>query len=95
MKRLAKITSLIILVSVLLTVAVSAVPKKYDVNGDDVGVSIDCYGKGVAADYLYEIGEVTLKEGYSNSLKEIITGKNSSSSAYNMGIDFVLMVPVN
>ncbi|MBQ4556745.1 MAG: DUF2961 domain-containing protein [Clostridia bacterium] len=65
------------------------------VNGTSVGTPVDTYGKIVAADYLTELGKVTLTEGYTNTLTFEVTGKNASATNYRFGIDFVLLVPVS
>lgn len=63
------------------------------VNGKEVGAPTDTYGKTVAADYLTELGKVTLGSGYTNTIKFEITGKNTAATNYCFGIDFVLLVP--
>ena len=65
------------------------------VNGAEVGIPVDTYGKTVAADYLTELGKVTLEEGYANTIEFEVVGKNASSTNYAFGIDFILLVPVD
>ena len=65
------------------------------VNGAEVGTPVDTYGTVVAADYLTELGKVTLTEGYTNTLTFEVTGKNASATNYRFGIDFVLLVPIS
>lgn len=66
------------------------------VNGVNVGAPVDTYGTVAAADYLYELGKVSLTEGNSNTLTLTNVGRNaaSTSTAYRIGLDFVLLVPV-
>jgi len=67
------------------------------VNGEKVGAAVDTYGTVVAADYLTELGKVTLTKGNTNTLTLANVGRNSAatSSAYRIALDFVLMVPVD
>ena len=67
------------------------------VNGEEVGEPVDNYATTVAVDYLTEIGKVTLKEGYNNTLTLTNKGRNAAatSTLYRIGLDFVLMIPVS
>lgn len=67
------------------------------VNGETVGAPVDTYGTIVAADYLTELGKVTLTKGNTNTLTFTNVGRNeaSTSTLYRIGLDFVLMVPVS
>lgn len=64
------------------------------VNGNEVGEPIDLYSSVVTADVLYELGEVTLTEGFTNIVKFAVAGKNPSSRGQNFGVDFVIVVPL-
>ena len=67
------------------------------VNGEDVGDPVDTYGTIVAADYLTELGKVTLTNGNTNTLTLTNQGRNeaSTSTLYRVALDFVLMIPVS
>lgn len=66
-----------------------------EVNGKTVGNEIDLYASSVSAETLSEIGEVELSGAYADRISLIATGKNARSSAYNFGLDFLLLVPVS
>lgn len=67
------------------------------VNGEKVGDPVDTYGTIVAADYLSEIGKVSLTKGNTNTLTLTNVGRNAvaTSVGYRIALDFVLMVPVD
>ncbi|MBQ4557281.1 MAG: DUF2961 domain-containing protein [Clostridia bacterium] len=65
------------------------------VNGANVGAPVDLYSPTVSADVLYELGEVTLTKGFTNTIAFTVAGKNASARAQNFGVDFVIVVPVS
>ncbi|MBQ8400051.1 MAG: DUF2961 domain-containing protein [Clostridia bacterium] len=68
---------------------------KVSVNGKELGNEIDCYTGAVLADYLYPIGEAELTAGLSNTVRFTVTGKNTLSSGYYFGVDFLLLIPAS
>lgn len=66
------------------------------VNGEEIGAPVDTYGNTVAADYLSEIGKVYLTKGNTNTLTLANKGKNTAvtSTLYRLGLDFILLVPI-
>ncbi|MBQ9080839.1 MAG: DUF2961 domain-containing protein [Clostridia bacterium] len=63
------------------------------VNGSKIGNPVDLYDTAVRIEYVIEIGKVTLKEGWNNTLSFSVTGKNTSSKNYYFGLDFVILIP--
>ena len=63
------------------------------VNGAAVGAPVDLYGPAMATSDVMDVGTVTLPEGASY-LTVTLTGKNSSASATNFGLDYIKLVPV-
>lgn len=66
-----------------------------DVNGNAVGGNIDLYATSVRADMLTEIGRVTLKKGYNNTVTFTVRGKNTKATNTLFGIDFLMLVPAD
>ncbi len=64
------------------------------VNGSAVGGNIDTYASSVKADMLTEIGKITLKKGYDNSISFTVKGKNTRATNTFFGIDFLMLIPV-
>lgn len=66
---------------------------RVSVNGKDFDEVHDLYHTSVIADTLSLIGEVSVKEGFNNTLRITFAGKNAKSLNNFAGIDFVILVP--
>lgn len=63
------------------------------VNGVTVGSPIDTYAPSLVATTLSEVGKVNVTAGCTNTITFTVTDKNTASSGYYFGIDFLLLVP--
>jgi len=63
------------------------------VDGEPVGEPIDCYSPKVATSGAVDFGVLSLKEG-ERRIKFLITGKNQRSAGYFMGVDGLILTPV-
>ena len=66
---------------------------QFAVNGKNVGKQIDSYTPEVRPTELIELGVVELKKG-DNDMTVTVVGKNEKSSSYLLGIDYVVLTPV-
>ena len=66
---------------------------QFAVNGTNVGTPVDLYTEEVRPTDLKEIGVVELKKG-DNEMELTVTGRNEKSSGYLLGIDYVVLTPV-
>ncbi|MBQ7172175.1 MAG: DUF2961 domain-containing protein [Clostridia bacterium] len=64
-----------------------------EVNGTALGGELDLYASSVCAEGLVELGTVALKGNYADRIALVSTGKNARSSAWNFGLDFLLLIP--
>ncbi|MBQ7010794.1 MAG: DUF2961 domain-containing protein, partial [Clostridia bacterium] len=67
---------------------------KVSVNGIPVGAEVNTYGPAVIADELTELGRVSLKKGYENTVTFTVSGKDQKASNTFFGVDFLLLIPV-
>jgi hypothetical protein len=65
----------------------------FSVNGEEILENFDAYSQLVQPTERVKLGTVSLNEGV-NTLRVELTGKNSSSSGYNFGLDFLEVLPV-
>ena len=68
---------------------------KVSVNGKEFDEVYDLYDASVIADTLSYIGTVSVNEGFDNTLRISFVGKNSKSTNYFAGFDFVILVPID
>jgi hypothetical protein len=66
---------------------------QFSVNGKNVGEPVDLYTESVRPTEVKALGVVELKKG-DNDLVLTVTGKNEKSSGYLLGIDYLVLTPV-